>query len=1643
MKKIIGFASIVLTSLVLLFVITSCANSTNNNGNQELSNVTSTNPNEPSQTEPSNPDTSDNPGTDENVYYTITFKDYDGTVLQTSNFKKGETPTYNKTNPSRNNDDNYSYTFNGWNPSIETVSKDMVYTATYISTKNSYTVTWKNCDGEILETDTNVEYGTMPEFNSTLSIPKDVSDFISPIEDHYNINMNVVFKSWDKEIKPVTDDVTYTATYESLTVLWLLNKKDECLYFADIVDGIMPEYNGETPELECDEKNYYYEFDEFKYHVFNQNGLYVYYYDAYFKLLECKNTITFNLEGGYSTTGEALSIKVNDIKDIEVPVHIKKKKYELKGYEYNGVKVYDENGNKVSDFELKENMTFNAIYEESIELTIYYTVSGNTYTELFEELGDISKTSTYKFNTYVDLHAYPNEGYTFIGWYNNGYVLSNEKDYKYMMWDEDFTIEARFEYTSYKLNVWSNNYDLGQVMIREGYSQTFYNEETLNEYYTQSVTIAAYTKSDIRFLGWYNELNQLVSTKAVYQFNMPNKNYKLEAKWNYFNITYDLDEGINNENNPTFYDVDMENITLLDPTKDGYTFIGFEYNGNVITEIETSNICHMELKALWTYYTLTTDLNNSKAGTIISYDNVKVTKGNTITLVATTNPGYTFDGWYDGDNQVSPLETYTFNMPANNLSYIAKWTANTNTTYKVEHYLQNLDDDNYPELPYETDNLTGTTDTLTNGEVNTYEGFTSPTITQVNINGNGSTIIKLYYTRNSYDLSLNTSVNDGPKVEDLIGFSNITSFYTSNSYFEIGSLAIQKIFNSGVGVSGINYLGETKTYTYANVTSAGSYDDSRYIKITIPFDGVRLYVAFVIASSNESRAMYLSETRNTTFTDAIAGVYASNVDMAYIDVELGAGVYYLNYTASVRIYEMYLVTCKAGTITDSGIYKYGKEITIKAETNPGYTFNGWFNEDTLVSPLETYTFTMLAENLVYTAKWTANTNTIYKVEHYLQNLDDDNYPELPYETDNLTGTTDTKTNGFVKTYGGFTSPTITQVNINGNGQTVIVLNYTRNSYAVELSKSIDKAGTITGAGTYKYGKEVTITALTNEGYTFKGWYDGDNEISTSPSYTFNMPSKNLSYTAKWTANINTSYKVEHYQQNINDNNYPSTPYETDNLTGTTDTLTKGEVNTYEGFTSPTITQVNINGDGTTVIKLYYTRNSYTITLKLNNDKVGTTTGAGTYKYGKEITIKAPTNPGYTFNGWYMNNEEYTTDSSFDYEIGLSNVTFEARYTINKYTITLDNQASGVTISGITSGNSYDYNNEITLTAVNNSGLFLVWTVNGNIEHIGNDYSFNVPANDVNITTTTSICPRDGNKIYFGTYPQTKVTDNTLISELNTLAGTKPTSSKKYNWTDYNYYIESSITSYMYYQDIDYDNNGTYDYRGVYFTQYRPYRYYHSSSISYSNQNYNGYTTNTIYWFSYDPIEWDILTESSGKSLIIANLILDSQDYYPKLTTSSFSHNGGTGYANNYELSNIRKFLNDNFYNTAFNDLQKALIEITEVDNSVASTGQWSNSNACNNTNDKMFLLSYMEAITYYSSDARTAQGTDYAKCQGLYVYTSPGPYQGNGCWWLRSPSDNDANAASNAYNVNRDGYISYIDVCYTYYGVRPACWITL
>lgn len=286
----------------------------------------------------------------------------------------------------------------------------------------------------------------------------------------------------------------------------------------------------------------------------------------------------------------------------------------------------------------------------------------------------------------------------------------------------------------------------------------------------------------------------------------------------------------------------------------------------------------------------------------------------------------------------------------------------------------------------------------------------------------------------------------------------------------------------------------------------------------------------------------------------------------------------------------------------------------------------------------------------------------------------------------------------------------------------------------------------------------------------------------------------------------------------------------------------------------------------------------------------------------------------------------------------------------------------------------------------------------------------------------------------GLYPQNLVVDDELITSLNSKAGELPTSLDLKEWTDCNYYIEGNIESYMYYKDIDNDNDGINDYRGVYFTEYRPFDYNEESSSLFSAQDDNLYLINQVYWFSYEKIEWEILKEEDGKKLIITTLALDSQDFMPSRERQRFDHNGGYGFASSWSLSNIRKFLNEDFYNMAFSDLEKQKILTTEVDNSVDSTGVNDYNIAGDPTYDKLFLLSYKEVTTYFESDSdRLAYGSDYAKSQGLVTSRN------DKCsWYLRSAYDHDQVRYVNSYSKDN---LSYNETGINSIGIRVSCYI--
>ena len=257
----------------------------------------------------------------------------------------------------------------------------------------------------------------------------------------------------------------------------------------------------------------------------------------------------------------------------------------------------------------------------------------------------------------------------------------------------------------------------------------------------------------------------------------------------------------------------------------------------------------------------------------------------------------------------------------------------------------------------------------------------------------------------------------------------------------------------------------------------------------------------------------------------------------------------------------------------------------------------------------------------------------------------------------------------------------------------------------------------------------------------------------------------------------------------------------------------------------------------------------------------------------------------------------------------------------------------------------------------------------------------------------------GDIIEFGSYPQSKVTDESIINRLTSKINEN-------DWVSYGYYYgngkEGSMVKSDYMQYVDIEYNGQ-KYRAVKFTKYRPYYTSFVPTDEYSSQDENGYYINTIYFFKYEPIKWRLLNPLSG--YVICCKVIDSQSYNDTIYEKNgefFGNEECTYYQNDYSKSSIRKWLNEDFYNIAFSDTEKEEIISNQGlywDTIDKDKIQIPSQQHIQNTNNGFF------SSESKADSARQKIGTDYAFCNGLRKAE-------NGfSWWRTRVKGNSTKAA--------------------------------
>lgn len=139
--------------------------------------------------------------------YTVTWKNYDGTVLETdTGVEKGTVPTYNGATPTKPEDKEYTYTFSGWKPSVGAVTGNVTYEAQFSSTKRQYTVTLATSplSGGVTTKEPNqssYEYGTSVTITA---VAGDIYKFVSWNDGVTDVTRTIT----------VLGDTTYTAYFK-------------------------------------------------------------------------------------------------------------------------------------------------------------------------------------------------------------------------------------------------------------------------------------------------------------------------------------------------------------------------------------------------------------------------------------------------------------------------------------------------------------------------------------------------------------------------------------------------------------------------------------------------------------------------------------------------------------------------------------------------------------------------------------------------------------------------------------------------------------------------------------------------------------------------------------------------------------------------------------------------------------------------------------------------------------------------------------------------------------------------------------------------------------------------------------------------------------------------------------------------------------------------------------------------------------------------------------------------------------------------------------------------------------------------------------------------------------------------------------
>ncbi len=401
-------------------------------------------------------------------------------------------------------------------------------------------------------------------------------------------------------------------------------------------------------------------------------------------------------------------------------------------------------------------------------------------------------------------------------------------------------------------------------------------------------------------------------------------------------------------------------------------------------------------------------------------------------------------------------------MPKEDLVLNVVYKANTNNTYLIKHYTEKLDGSfELKDTETKTNGVTGTTVTA---EPNEYTGFTlnesvEGTVKVINITGEGTPELKLYYKRNINVLTIvykyenndfaATNVTHSLKYEEPYNYETpVVEGYDADKSVVSGTMG-----NAAKTEEVIYSAKSTNSYTvkHCKESLTGTYPEE-LCETEIKNDGV----------TNQNVTAVQNEYTGFTFDESIEGTIKTG--RIIINEPLTLKLFYKRDSHTVTITYKYANNEHAAITVGPDSYKYEATYSYETPEVAGYSVNKTEVSGTMGT-------TDVTEEVIYTA----NTDVAYKIEHYTEKLEGGYKLE---KTDNMTnGTTDQEITASATTFEGFTYDENNELNVKSgkvtaDGNLVLKLYYNRNSIEYTVKVFYDDVENSSNTYSGKYGETI-------------------------------------------------------------------------------------------------------------------------------------------------------------------------------------------------------------------------------------------------------------------------------------------------------------------------------------------------------------------------------------------------------------------------------------------------------------------------------------------------------------------------------------------------------------------------------------------